>query len=115
MYIAKFLLFLLFIAFTAMPIPALAQVVSSGPDDKLVDRPEEVYATLENVANWMFSIFLTIAVIMIIYAAFVYITAGGGENVSKAHKMLIYAVVAIAVAFLARGFDDIVSSILVKK
>jgi hypothetical protein len=60
----------------------------------------------------MYTIFLSVAVIMIVYAAFVYLTARGGENVGKAHKMILYSAIAIAVAMLAGGFSKIIESIV---
>lgn len=65
------------------------------------------------IANWMFVILLIVAVLYIILAAYQYLfSAGNEENVAKAHKMLIYAVVAIAVAFLARGIVFVVQQLV---
>jgi uncharacterized RDD family membrane protein YckC len=61
----------------------------------------------------MFIILLVLAVLFIIMAAFSYMTSGGDEEkVAGAHKKVIYAVVAIAVAFLAQGVSFVVASLL---
>ena len=78
----------------------------------VVDTPEDVMTVIDNITNWMFTIFLALAVIMIIYAAFVFLTAGGGDNVNKARKMLLYAVAAIAIAVLAKGIVNVVRSLI---
>jgi hypothetical protein len=62
--------------------------------------------------NWMFDILLTLSVIMVMWAAYVYLTAGDDtEKVHKATKTLTYAAVAILVALLAKGFPNIIASI----
>lgn len=67
---------------------------------------------MKTVANWIFSIFLIVAVIYIILAAFKYLTSRGGESVKDAHKMLVYAAVAIAIAILAPGIVNIIISLV---
>lgn len=68
---------------------------------------------VERIARYLFQIGIPIAVIMILYAAFLYMTAGGSEEkVSKAHKALTYAVVGLAVLFLAWGITSLVKELL---
>ncbi len=60
--------------------------------------------------KWAFWI---LAAIMIIYAAFIYLTAGGDpEKVKKASHMLLYAAIAMAVALLATVLPNLVASIV---
>lgn len=66
-----------------------------------------------SVAGAMFWILLALSVVLILIAAYEYLTsAGDPEKVSKATKIITYAVVAIVVAFLARGFPAIVGSVI---
>ena len=89
------------------------EVGGSGTGNaRTVDTVEDVMTVIDNITNWMFTIFLALAVIMIIYAAFVFLTAGGGDNVNKARKMLLYAVAAIAIAVLAKGIVNVVRSLI---
>ena len=81
-----------------------------NPDE--VDTVDDVLNVIDRITNWMFTIFLAVAVIMILIAAFKYLTSGGGENVAKAHKMILYAAVAIAVAVLAKGIVKVVESLV---
>lgn len=70
----------------------------------------DVFNTL---ITWIFTLLLVLAVIFIIFAAFKYLTAGGeDEKIKSAHKMIVYAVVAIAVAFLAQGVSFVVAQLL---
>ena len=68
---------------------------------------------VRQIVRWAYIIFFIIAVLMIILAAFSYLTAGGdAEKVNTAKNRLIYAAVAIAVAFLAVSFETIIKNFL---
>ncbi|MDP1689195.1 MAG: hypothetical protein Q8L47_03635 [bacterium] len=76
---------------------------------------EDVINILNRAGTWMFNIFLTVAVIAILVAAFRYLTSGGKtENVSSATRALIYAVVAIALALLSASIPKLVSSLVIR-
>lgn len=78
-----------------------------------IRRFEDIVALIERLTNWIFIILLTLAVLFIILAAFSYLTAGGDEEkVASAHQKIIYAVVGIAVAFLAQGVSFVVARLL---
>ncbi len=78
-----------------------------------ITKPEDIQPLLCKVAGYMFDILIALSSIMVIYAAFMYITAGeSSEKVSKAHKILAYAVVAIIVALLAKNLPVIVSNLV---
>lgn len=92
------------------PAPSSPNVGTPAPGPKAsgIDTPEEVMGLLESITNWMFTIFIALAVIMVLYTAFIYLTSGGGEETSRAHKMLLYAAIAVAVATLSRGIVRLV-------
>lgn len=72
-----------------------------------------IWTILENALNWFFGIALTIAVIMLIYAGFTYITAGGNEDkIRIASKTIIFALIGVAIALLARGIPTFVQNFL---
>jgi len=61
---------------------------------------------------YFFWIVLVVSVIMVLYAAFTYVTAGDDtEKTSKARRTLTYAAVGIAVALISTALPDIVGSI----
>lgn len=80
-----------------------------GPQSS-IDTEQDVLDVLQRITNWMFTIFIALAAMMIIYAAYIYLTSGGGEEVGKAHKMLLYSVVAIVVATMSRAIVRLVEN-----
>jgi len=65
------------------------------------------------VGGWIFWLLMVFVVIFILYAAFLYLTSGGDpEKTGKAKGVIIYAVIALAVALLAKAIVAIVTSAL---
>lgn len=63
--------------------------------------------------RWFFWVLIFLSVIMILVAAFMYVTSGGDpERVGKATKTITYAVIGIAVALLASGVPSLVANFL---
>ncbi len=96
---------------SAVPDPTSATPATGAsevPSATAIDSPEKVKSVIQSITNWMFTFFIAFAAIMIIYAAYIYLTAEGGENVSKAHKMLLYSAIAIVVATASRGLVTLV-------
>lgn len=92
-----------------MPLFAGAQPVL----DTNITGYSDVTNIIGTVGNWMFGIILALAVIFILYAAFLYLTSGGDEEkVGKAKQYLVYAIIAIAVAVLSKGIVMVVQSFL---
>jgi hypothetical protein len=96
----KFLGILVLISL-ALPAGALIQAQ--------VDEVEElttlpVIETLDKVANIIFTLLLAIAGVMIVVAGLRFVFAGGNpEEVSRARDVIMYALIGIIVAFLAKG------------
>ena len=68
---------------------------------------------LKKVLEWAATSFWIFAIIMLFIAAYTYLTAAGEpEKVKKAHKLLLYAVIAIAVGLLAYGIPKLVEDFL---
>lgn len=92
------------------PIAALAQGTGVGTGGT---------TTLCGFVNNIFSlvgvfgtILLILALVVLLYAAFLFITAGGNEETTKkARTFLIYSLIGLAVAFLAIFADDIVTQL----
>ena len=63
-----------------------------------------VIGLMSTIGNWMFGILLALAVIFLVYAAFLFLTSQGDPGkTASARNIIIYAVVAIVVAILAKG------------
>lgn len=70
-----------------------------------------VWALLCTFFNWFFVGIMFVAVVYIILAAYNYLTASGdAKKVDKANHMLLYAVVGVAVAVLAKNIPRIAAS-----
>lgn len=68
---------------------------------------------VNRLIDYFFTILLVLAVVMILWAAFKYLTAGGDEEkVGKAHQILLWAVIAIAVALLSQGVIYLAGSLV---
>jgi len=106
----KKILSVLCLLFLVAPTLSLAVAPPSGPPP---GDNVDILEVLNQIINWVFAIFLGIAVLFIILAAFQFLTAGGDSSkVSAARDKLLYAAIGIAVAFLSRAIVPIVSGIL---
>ena len=96
---------------TLLPFLALAQVGQvPGP---IITSPVQIAQLVQKVLNFVASIVLVIALIMLLYAAILYLTAGSSETIhTKAKSVLIYAIVGIAVAVLAFSVIPFVQTVL---
>ena len=65
------------------------------------------------VGDYIFVAILVVAILIILIAAWTFLTAGGNpDKVTSARNYLIYALVGIAVAFLARVLVRVVAAIM---
>ncbi len=65
-----------------------------------------------NIINWMINILLAVSIIMILYAAFLYVTGGDDtEKVSNARRTITWAAVGLVVGLIAKGFPQLVASL----
>ena len=73
-------------------------------------EPMKVFA---KVITWIFGILLVIVIIMVLVAGYMFVTGGGNpEQVGKARTILMYALIGLAIAVLARGLMYFVLKIL---
>jgi predicted ferric reductase len=100
-----------------LPLTTFAQL--QGPPSGTVapnnglNNVGAVQTTLCSVINWMFYLFIILAVIMVLVAAFKYLTASGDpEKVKSASHTLLYAAVAVLVAIIAKAFPSLIGSFI---
>lgn len=73
----------------------------------------DVIDTLDSITNYLFGFLLVIAAIFIIVAAFMFVTASGDPDKTKtARNFVLYALIGVLVAFLAKGLVMLVSYIV---
>jgi len=88
------------------PIPAPTNY--SGPT-----TASGIINIINNVLYYISIAFWIAAAGFVFYAAFLYLTASGNpERVSKAHRQLLWAVVAIAVGLMTRGLPYFINQLL---
>jgi hypothetical protein len=88
-----------------------AAAQSGGPENPL--KFNTIGELINQIADFIIIVALPIATIMIIYAAFLFITAGSSEEkVKKARTVIILAVVGIAILLVAKGAALIIQDVL---
>lgn len=76
-------------------------------------EPQQILGRIIVLGTQMGQLLMAIAVLVILYAAFQYMTAGGNEDkVSDATKTLTYAIIGIVVSLLAFSIPPIVKSLI---
>jgi cytochrome bd-type quinol oxidase subunit 2 len=89
-------------------LPAYAATALPSP----ITTPQGVLDLMCNFTVYFFYTVIIITTIMVVYAAFLYITAGDDtEKTSKARRTLTYAAVGVAVSLLAVGFPTIIEGL----
>lgn len=90
-------------------LPAYAQTT---PPPSVAKTPQDVLNIMCMFAVYFFYAVIIITVIMVVWAAFLYVTAGDNtEKTTKARRTLTYAAVGIAVSLLAVGFPNIIEGL----
>ena len=79
----------------------------------LGDSGKDIPTLINTIAVWLLGIGLTIAVIIVIWAAFLFMTSGGSkERVTMARKTLLYAIIGLVVLLLATGVTEFIKNVL---
>ena len=73
----------------------------------------DLWALLDQATNWFFGIVIAIAAIMLIAAGFTYVTSGGDSGkMQNALNRVIYALIGVAIALLAKGLIYLICNFL---
>ena len=103
----KILLNSMAIGLWVLPVVVLAQA-ATAPNVNVMNA-------LDSIVNWLFAILLVIAALFIIIAAYDFVTASGDpEKATKARNFVMYAVIGVMIAFLAKGLVYLVGTIVNK-
>ncbi|MBU2544992.1 hypothetical protein KKC65_00845 [Patescibacteria group bacterium] len=88
-------------------------LVATGQIGEVAQNENDVYITLNSAVNYLFAFLMIAAVLVIIMAAYGFLTAAGDpEKVAKARNYIVYALVAIVVGFLAKAIILVVGGML---
>lgn len=97
-----------FVAFAQIPQPPITAPGSIANINQILSS-----ANVCVIINWVFWLVIVFSVIFTLVAAFRYLTASGDpEKVKRAGATLLYVVVAVVVALIAKGFPLIISSFI---
>ncbi len=91
-----------------LPVVSFAQLFTppgqGQPGTIPITGISNVYNTLDTIANYALGILIALAVIFIIWGAFLFLTSGGDEKkTTDARRFILYALVAIGVGLIAKG------------
>ncbi len=90
----------------ALVLPALVHAQS-------IQSASDVSRVVERIAQFLSSLLLSVSVVVIIIAGFMYLSAGGNEKrVEQATKTITYAMVGIIVGILAYSVPRLITNIL---
>ncbi len=74
---------------------------------------DSIVKLIDGIATWLLSIGGALATVVILWAAFMYLTSGGSEErTTQAKKALLWAVVGIAILAVGKGITGIIKGIL---
>ncbi len=83
------------------------------PSVKPISGNTDIPGLIGTIAGYATGLLIALATLFVIYAAFVYLTAAGDPKaVETAKNVIIYAVVAVAVALLSQVAAQIVKAII---
>lgn len=87
-----------------------AGITPEGPPDY---GSQDVLDILDRVINYAFGILLVFVVLMIIISGWMFVTAGGNpERITSARKFLMFALIGLAIAVLAKGLVALVQMVI---
>ncbi|MDD5606802.1 MAG: hypothetical protein PHN37_03005 [Candidatus Pacebacteria bacterium] len=113
----KFILILPIVALLVVPCLSNADVFDIDPDKPApgITDVSDFGSTLQMISNIMFWLLIALTVIFVLWAAYLFLTsAGDEEKTKKARNVIVYAIVAIVVALLAKGLGTMVIEFLGK-
>jgi len=113
-YFIKTLLLFIFVALISLPVYVLAG--GAGWGEAKIENPlaaDDFTTLINSIIDWLLIIGSSVAVIMIIYAGFLWMTSGGDETkVTQARQTLTWTLVGLGVLIIGKGFVSILENLL---
>ena len=105
------------VLFSLLSVVAFPLVVAGAPEAP-VNVPRDAVGTaagliaiIENIVNWVFAFMIALSVIFILIAGFQFIT-GGAKGAEEGREKLIWAIVGIIIAVLAKSIPAAIGFIV---
>ncbi len=97
-------------------LPFLALAQAPPPTTPIISSLSDISRIIAVILNWIIGIIMVISVIMLLFSAFLYLTAGGSEDrVGKAKNYLLYAIVGIVVAVLTFSIEPFIINVFTQR
>ena len=91
---------------TAQPV-----IAAICPSDAIACTGDDIVRIFGRIANWVGAVIAIVATVMILYAAYLFLT-GSEEKIKTARSALLWGIIGIVVAFSAFGIVQFVESLL---
>jgi hypothetical protein len=93
--------------------PGKTQTFTYNITNPLNGGPNDIFDIINIVTQWILNIAIPLAVLLILYAGFLMLTAGPVPgNFEKGKKILTQTVIGLAIIFIGRGFITLILSIV---
>ncbi len=111
-----FKLFTVFVLLLATPVFVLADDNPSGGSDIVLTNPlpyDDIPAVLNRIIDFLALLAAPIAVLMLVWAAYLFVLAGTSpDNVKKAKSIILYVVIGIVVLVMSKAIVNVTVSVL---
>ncbi len=100
--------------FLSLPVSVLGVTAYTPAAQKgLITDIDKILDIVDEIVTYIYYLLFIVAVVFIIWAAFLYLNSGGDQaKLKKASQQLLYAIVAIAVGLLAYSITQIIENFL---
>jgi NADH:ubiquinone oxidoreductase subunit 4 (subunit M) len=86
-------------------------IASATEPPQITLNKDQLLTLFDNIKTWFAEALFILGILVILYAAFLYMTSGGDDTrIDKAKKAFIYGIVGIIIAMLAYGIWDAIQS-----
>lgn len=114
----KWLALLVLVMTLVAPTLAFADTDINNPDfgrdpEGTIKDYKDVFRAISAITNWIFSLFLVMAVIFILRGAWeLLVNSGEAEGFATAKRMIFYAAIAVVIATLSKSFVVVAARIV---
>ncbi len=104
---------LIFVLFFGIMVVSAYDALALEIPNPLGSGGRDIPTLVNTIADWLLGIGSTIAVIIVIWAAFLFMTSGGNQQkVTTARQTLWYAIIGLTVLLLAKGVTSLIQNFL---
>ncbi|KKS44060.1 hypothetical protein A2567_02475 [Candidatus Azambacteria bacterium RIFOXYD1_FULL_42_11] len=99
--------------FALLPLIVLAIGIPGEVPGPIITSPADITRLVSTILNWTGGVIMTVALIMLLWSAILYLAGGASEAAQKkAKSMLLYSIIGIVVAILAFSVQPFLDTLL---